>query len=269
MRVSTLATLACVALLAVVGVDARSAIHRQNHGAYTGKHGQRTHERPRERSGVMESSGPTRTAGLMPCVMLAPLSFSFSLCRPCPFPSLSVPFPPAGRVGNSSPHASTLHTAESRALFQKVTAELEARNYSRPQAPADGVYGVDVSQWAGSDTWTCIRGQGQDFAIVRGYMESCEVDPNAVHTVANAWAAGMPHVDIYLYPSWTCGYSAATQVNQAIDNVSGNKREIDCVMCVSCVCAQFSRLFVFFFASLLVGQMGGIPFGTLWFDVEE
>jgi hypothetical protein len=63
--------------------------------------------------------------------------------------------------------------------------------------------------------------------------QTCQVDPNAVHTVANAWAAGIAHVDIYLYPSWRCGYSAAQQVDQAING------------------------------------MGKVPFGSLWFDIEE
>jgi hypothetical protein len=27
-------------------------------------------------------------------------------------------------------------------------------------------------------------------------MQTCQVDPNGVHTVANAWAAGLAHVDV-------------------------------------------------------------------------
>jgi GH25 family lysozyme M1 (1,4-beta-N-acetylmuramidase) len=102
-----------------------------------------------------------------------------------------------------------------------VRKDLEARNYSRPVSTSNGgVFGVDVSQWAGQSTWGCMKTQGEGFAIVREYQETCNVDPNGVHTVANAWAAGIAHVDIYLYPSFTCGYSGAQQVDQTIDSVS-------------------------------------------------
>lgn len=39
------------------------------------------------------------------------------------------------------------------------------------------------------------------------------VDPNAPATVANAWAAGMSHVDVYLFPCYKCG-DAAGQVKE-------------------------------------------------------
>jgi hypothetical protein len=64
-----------------------------------------------------------------------------------------------------------------------------------------------------------MKSQGFSFAIVRNYQESCQVDPNGVHSVANAWAAGIAHVDIYLYPAYTCGWSAASQVDQTIDSM--------------------------------------------------
>lgn len=118
-------------------------------------------------------------------------------------------------------------------MFARVRAELEARNYSRPQGQPNGHRGVDISAWAGSSTWGCLKQNGYTFGIVRNYMESCAIDPNGVHSVANAWAAGISHVDIYIYPSYTCGVSAANQVNSAIES------------------------------------MGSIPFGQLWFDIES
>jgi hypothetical protein len=54
-----------------------------------------------------------------------------------------------------------------------------------------------------------------------------------VHTVANAWASGVSHVDIYLFPAYECEQSASDQVNAALAN------------------------------------MGSIPFGTLWLDIES
>lgn len=41
-----------------------------------------------------------------------------------------------------------------------------------------------------------------------------EPDYNAVHTVANAHAAGIQYVDIYLFPSPTCSKSASDQVKE-------------------------------------------------------
>ena len=52
--------------------------------------------------------------------------------------------------------------------WAKINADLKARNYSRPASPNGGVLGVDVSAWAGQDTWSCILGQGYTFAIVSG-----------------------------------------------------------------------------------------------------
>jgi hypothetical protein len=43
------------------------------------------------------------------------------------------------------------------------------------------------------------------------------VDTNSVPTVANAWAAGMTHVDVYLFPCYTCG-NPEGQVNETGQN---------------------------------------------------
>jgi len=146
---------------------------------------------------------------------------------------------------------STLHpeltaTPETLALWAQRRAELEARNYSRPTPEqlvelgftqgkelGSGTFGVDVSSWVGESTWACMKGKGYSFAIVREFQETCNVDPNGVHSVANAWAGGMAHVDVYLFPSYGCGISAATQMDRTIDS------------------------------------MGSIPFGTVWIDIES
>jgi GH25 family lysozyme M1 (1,4-beta-N-acetylmuramidase) len=95
-----------------------------------------------------------------------------------------------------------------------------------------GVYGVDVSQAVSQSAFQCMASSGTSFVIVRGWQSICRVDPNVVQTVKNAWAGGMKHVDIYLFPSYSCGSSAATQVQNAIN------------------------------------AMNGVKFGTLWFDIE-
>jgi len=151
---------------------------------------------------------------------------------------------------NGLPHPESVATPETLALWAKVRKEMEARNNTRPtrqqlydlgyiskeemlQAPMDGAFGVDVSSWLGQSTWSCVKDKGYSFAIVREFMETCQVDPNGVHTVANAWAAGIAHVDVYLFPSYGCGVSAAGQVDAVIDT------------------------------------MGGIPFGQIWLDIED
>jgi GH25 family lysozyme M1 (1,4-beta-N-acetylmuramidase) len=132
-------------------------------------------------------------------------------------------------------HPTDLSDPKVAAFFEKIHADLKARNYSRPAnlGGPNGARGVDISAWAGQNTWSCLKNNGYSFAIVRNYEEACQVDPNGVHSVANAWAAGISHVDIYIYPSWTCGWSASNQVDQCIDS------------------------------------MGSIPFGQLWFDIES
>jgi hypothetical protein len=151
MRFSKLATCAVVLACALfgAGVEARSDIHRHDHGAHQGTYeGQFAGgETPLRRHVHLSLPGCSR--GMLP---------------PCS------PFP--GHVGHSSPAGSTLHTAESQELFARIHEELEARNYSRPLSTSNGgVHGVDVSQWAGASTWKCVKGAGQRFAIVRGYQE--------------------------------------------------------------------------------------------------
>jgi len=133
--------------------------------------------------------------------------------------------------------------AATAAKWAAITKQLEARNYSRPvhDIPhghgkqlqgSNGVNGVDISAFCGKSTWSCLKKSGYTVASVRNYQETCHVDPNGVHSVANAWAAGLSHVDIYLFPAAMCGTSAAAQVDAAINS------------------------------------MGKVPFGTLWFDIE-
>jgi GH25 family lysozyme M1 (1,4-beta-N-acetylmuramidase) len=183
----------------------------------------------------------------------------FSIIPSC---ALSASAHSDGSTFFDNPHPLTT-SANIDAKWARINADLKARNY-RVNASNGGTYGVDLSQWAGQDTFSCLVQNGMSFAIVRAFCSDCTVDPNGVHTVANAvsrqhapygreywtrcvlilifslsffvrprqWAAGVSHVDIYLFPSFDCSISAAGQVDAAIDN------------------------------------MGSIPFGTLWFDIE-
>ena len=79
---------------------------------------------------------------------------------------------------------------------------------------ADGTLGVDVSQPVSVSEFKCLKGSGYDFAIVRAYQSLGRPDPNAVHTVANAHAAGIQYVDVYIFPCPKCSKSAADQVKE-------------------------------------------------------
>lgn len=63
--------------------------------------------------------------------------------------------------------------------------------------------GVDVSGL--TDVFSCLHSSGYEYAIVRGYMSTGYVDPNARANIANAKAAGMSAVDVYLFPCVPCG----------------------------------------------------------------
>jgi hypothetical protein len=102
-------------------------------------------------------------------------------------------------VSDIRPTASTPHpedTADEATLanWARIRKELEARNYSMPTnvgRPDSGTFGVDVSSWVGELAWLCMRAQGYSFAVVREFQETCNVDPNGVHTVANAYVDHM------------------------------------------------------------------------------
>ncbi len=58
--------------------------------------------------------------------------------------------------------------------------------------------GVDVSARVYQSDWSCMVSNGVSFAIVRGYQSFGQVDPSCAATVADAWAAGVSHVDVYM-----------------------------------------------------------------------
>uniref|UniRef100_A0A6B2LIR1 Lysozyme n=1 Tax=Arcella intermedia TaxID=1963864 RepID=A0A6B2LIR1_9EUKA len=81
------------------------------------------------------------------------------------------------------------------------------------------VTGVDVSQAVSESAWKCLHGS-KSFAVVRGYQSVGRVDPNAEANVRNAKAAGIPYVDVYLFPCVHCG-DPAGQVRALHASVSG------------------------------------------------
>jgi len=131
------------------------------------------------------------------------------------------------------------------AMARSLAAQeaLVARNYQMPWSGVSKAgdlsdvgdahaFGVDISQPVGMAGFQCMKAKGYKFAIARIFQQTCNVDPNGRRTVEQAWAGGMEHVDVYLFPSYGCRDNAATQVNRAID------------------------------------AMGNTKFGTLWLDIE-
>ncbi|KAM9978984.1 hypothetical protein ACTFIZ_000317 [Dictyostelium cf. discoideum] len=65
--------------------------------------------------------------------------------------------------------------------------------------------GVDISQGSSVGDFQCMINQGFEFAIIRGYMETGQVDPEVVNSIACAREAGVEYVDTYLFPCFNCG----------------------------------------------------------------
>ncbi|ELR21707.1 glycosyl hydrolase [Acanthamoeba castellanii str. Neff] len=96
-------------------------------------------------------------------------------------------------------------------LFALVLCSLIAASFA--------TYGVDVSQETLPSAWSCLKQNGYSFGIVRAYLSIGQVDSVGPHTIYNAWAGGMSHVDVYMFPCPQCGKSAATQVQEAVQNL--------------------------------------------------
>ena len=86
-------------------------------------------------------------------------------------------------------------------------------------AVARAAVGVDISQAVSVSSFQCIRNAGYgSFAIPRVYQSVGRVDPNGAQTVKNAWAAGVAHVDGYIFPCPKCG-NGYGQVQAAVQNL--------------------------------------------------
>jgi len=68
--------------------------------------------------------------------------------------------------------------------------------------------GVDLSAGFSEANFACIKNSGRSFAVIRGYQSTGRVDPNVVASVRNARAAGIPYVDVYIFPCVSCGNPA-------------------------------------------------------------
>ena len=67
-------------------------------------------------------------------------------------------------------------------------------------ATAFATKGVDYSTLQSVSTHTCWKNNGVSIAIPRAYYSYGAFDPNGLTNVNNARAAGIPFVDIYMFP---------------------------------------------------------------------
>lgn len=78
----------------------------------------------------------------------------------------------------------------------------------------DATKGVDLSTSASKSVFTCLKGEGYEFVIVRAYRSLGDPDPYAASNVANAKAAGIENADVYMFPCPKCNKSAKEQVDE-------------------------------------------------------
>ena len=79
---------------------------------------------------------------------------------------------------------------------------------------SDATKGIDVSSLVSSSDFKCLKDDGYDFLIVRGYLSLGEPDSDAIHTIANAREAGFEYIDVYMFPCPRCAKSASEQVRE-------------------------------------------------------
>lgn len=105
---------------------------------------------------------------------------------------------------------------------------------SLPTAHAQSGLGVDVSSLPTSSFFSCFLSSGYTSFIMRGFRSSGSVDSNVVSALQLANAAGVPHIDVYMFPDPLSSTLTAAQ--------------------------QFSAL---------VSALSGSTYDIIWFDIEE
>jgi len=80
--------------------------------------------------------------------------------------------------------------------------------------------GVDISQPTSTSAFTCLKNNGYSFAVARVHYSGGGVDTHGAQSIANAWAAGLSHVDGYIFPCPHCGDGAA-QIRETVNYLKG------------------------------------------------
>lgn len=77
--------------------------------------------------------------------------------------------------------------------------------------------GIDIALATSASTFTCLKNQGNTFAIIRAYRSTGSLDPNANQNLQNARAAGLS-TEVYMFPCR--GKNATSQINELIAGIS-------------------------------------------------
>eukprot|EP01122_Echinamoeba_exundans_P015517 TRINITY_DN7393_c0_g1_i1.p1 TRINITY_DN7393_c0_g1~~TRINITY_DN7393_c0_g1_i1.p1 ORF type:complete len:228 (-),score=33.66 TRINITY_DN7393_c0_g1_i1:83-766(-) len=108
-------------------------------------------------------------------------------------------------------------------------------------ASTTATLGVDISGFtcnggANPSTWSCLKNNGYSFAIIQAWEGGYQFTANLNACVKQAWAAGMAHVDVYMFICPNCrNNNPENAVATVVNSLRGN----------------------------------GTNFGMLWFDVEQ
>jgi hypothetical protein len=81
------------------------------------------------------------------------------------------------------------------------------------------VNGIDIANAMSATTFTCLKNQGNTYAIVRAFRSNGALDTNAASNLQNARTAGLT-TDVYMFPCR--GKNATAQVNELIGGISGS-----------------------------------------------
>jgi len=92
---------------------------------------------------------------------------------------------------------------------------------------------VDISSATGEAAFRCLKTNGFDFAVIRAWQSTGRADPACAGSAAAAWAGGLAHVDVYMFPCYSCG-DPAGQVQRMVASLRANN----------------------------------VKYGMLWFDIE-
>eukprot|EP01102_Stenamoeba_stenopodia_P022969 TRINITY_DN9769_c0_g1_i1.p1 TRINITY_DN9769_c0_g1~~TRINITY_DN9769_c0_g1_i1.p1 ORF type:complete len:240 (-),score=52.70 TRINITY_DN9769_c0_g1_i1:95-772(-) len=108
-------------------------------------------------------------------------------------------------------------------------------------APSFQTLGVDMSlaqcHTATKSDWECLVKEGYTFAIIEAWDGGYQFDDTIAQCVADAWAAGMAHVDVYAFlcPNCDGNSPSSSAVKTLVDKL----------------------------------KSANVKFGMLWFDVEQ
>lgn len=79
------------------------------------------------------------------------------------------------------------------------------------------IHGIDIANPYSASVYTCLKNQGNSFAIIRALRSPGVLDTNAKQSLQYAKAAGLS-TDIYIFPCR--GKSPTSQVNDVISDIS-------------------------------------------------